>query len=142
MYYQSKVQIIDKAHKRHVVIDNELDVFISAAMINPQGNERENEWISIINLSNQIINLSGWHLSDGSNRSLALETVLDNTQFLPGAAVVIQPIAPMRLINSNGNISLFNDKMERVDYVSYTEKQAAVEGSVISFLVKFGEKIR
>ena len=109
--------------------DDEVDVFIAAAMINPAGSESEGEWVSIINLESKPASIDGWTLSDDRRRTKKLKGTLG-----PGEAVRIQPLRPVMLANDRaGFIQLVDDKKQQIDRVPYTEEQAAREGQPIVF---------
>ncbi len=57
-------EMIAKEEVRDFAVDQQVPIFIAAAMVNAAGDERDNEWISIINLSDAKVDLKGWTLSD------------------------------------------------------------------------------
>lgn len=121
-------------------IGEELPVYIAAAMVNPKGDERQNEWVSVINLCPYEIDLTGWTLSDMKRIPLQLDTVLAGEQRIlkPGEARQIKPLNPLALSNQGGTIALYqpmegSEKGLRIDRVHYTQKQASVEGVPIVF---------
>lgn len=134
-------EMIAKDEVRDFVVDREMPVYIVAAMVNAAGDERANEWVSIINLSNGDLDLNGWTLSDMRREPLALSTVLKPEELIirPGQAVRVQPVAPIILSNRNGVITLYEAPTEafpkgrRIDRVSYTKEQASQEGVPIIF---------
>ncbi len=79
-------ELIAAEDRRTVFEDDEVDVFIAAALVNPAGPERDGEWISIINLENQTIDLSGWTVGDTKRPRKPLRGMLG-----PGEALRIQP---------------------------------------------------
>ncbi|MEO1620154.1 MAG: lamin tail domain-containing protein, partial [Cyanobacteria bacterium J06632_3] len=105
------------------------------------GEEKENEWISIINLSGESVNLEGWKLSDMRRKPLVISDVLpaENLLLQPGQAIRIQPVAPVLLSNRSGVITLYekpnapNESGRRIDRVHYTREQAKKEGNPIIF---------
>ncbi len=134
-------EIVSAEQPRDFFADDDVPVFIAAAMVNPIGNERGNEWVSIINLSRDDIDLDGWTLSDLKRNPLNLGTVLDEEQRIlrPGEAVSVRPITPLMLENTGGIIAL-HDKPEdgqkrgrRIDRVSYTKEDASREGVPVVF---------
>jgi len=109
--------------------DDEVDVFIAAALVNPVGNERQNEWVSIANLTNEEVRLDGWSLVDDRQRTLELKGAIG-----PGEAVRIQPLSPVSLANSRGGfVQLLDDQSRQIDRVPYTPEQARREGKPIVF---------
>ena len=107
-------------------------ILIAAAMVDPAGKDSGNEWISIVNNGNEqnAINLSGWKLVDQKGRTLVLneELLVEH-----GQSVTLQPISPLRLVNSSGSLTLFNISGDRVDQVQYSKEQVK-EGIAVDFL--------
>ncbi len=122
---------IVRANKRRDIrfADDDIDVFIAAAMVNPAGSEAEGEWVSIINLQSETVSIDGWTLSDHRRRTKKLKGKLG-----PGEALRVQPLRPVMLANDRrGFIQLVNKKNEQIDRVPYTEEQAKREGKPIVF---------
>ncbi|MQX38292.1 DNA/RNA non-specific endonuclease [Roseospira navarrensis] len=136
---------VDDAHEvlgpgadRTELADDEVDVFLAAALVNPAGDERAGEWVSIINLSNHAVDLAGWQLSDTRRPRLGLSGTLG-----PGEAIRVQPIRPLMLANSRaGVIELYDDTGRRIDRVRYTEAQAKAEGRPAIFAYRETEAYR
>lgn len=126
---------------REYAAEQEVPVFIAAAMVNAVGDERAGEWVSIINLWSVEVDLTGWTLSDRVQDSLSLSDVLppEKRILLPGEAVRIQPVAPIILGNRGGVIALYDMPSEefpqgrRIDRVHYNKEQAGHEGVPIIF---------
>ena len=115
---------------RATVRDNDIDAFIMAAMVNPVGRDRGGEWISIVNLSDDTMDIEGWTLRNRDDRIVLTGTLG------PGEARRIQPITPLRLINTGSVLSLFAADGSRVDRVHYTKTQARREGKPIVFGIR------
>jgi len=134
-------EMVAKGEPRDLVADREVPVYIAAAMVNPPGDERQNEWVSIINLSADTIDLDGWTLSDSKREPLDLGGAIapENRILHPGEAVRVQPVEPLMLSNNGGTIMLFEKPTDgvgrgrRIDRVRYTEEQARSEGVPIVF---------
>ncbi|MEO1790600.1 MAG: DNA/RNA non-specific endonuclease [Cyanobacteria bacterium J06629_19] len=134
-------EMISKEKKRDFAVEEKVPVYMAAAMVNAAGEERANEWVSIINLSEEEIDLSGWSLSDMRREPLNLSDVLDTDQriLLPGEAIRIQPVEPVILSNRSGVIALHElasanfPQGRRIDRVHYSDKQAQIEGVPIIF---------
>ncbi|MGF1457084.1 MAG: DNA/RNA non-specific endonuclease [Alphaproteobacteria bacterium] len=124
----SEVEIIGKDQSRKIFMDEDVDVFIAAALVNPKGNEREGEWISIINLSNEKVDLKGWTLSDTRRPPLELSGTLE-----PGQSQTVKPVTPLQLGNNGGVIELYDEARQRIDRVKYTATDAAHEGRPVIF---------
>ncbi len=135
-------EMISAEQPRDFIADDEVPVFIAAAMVNPSGNEREGEWVSIINLSNDSVNLDSWTLSDLKREPLNLNNVLSASKLMlqSGEAVRIQPLNPIMLSNRGGTIALYDKpqaghtKGKRIDRVHYTQEDASSQGTPVSFM--------
>ena len=101
-------------------------VCIAAAMVNPAGKDSGNEWISIQNLSDKTVNFHGWKLEDQQGRTLRLEEEVES-----GGTIIVKPISPIRLNNTGGALTLFNEAghmMHRVEYIQeHVEEGVALE---------------
>jgi len=125
----SAAEVLGPGGSRTLYADDEVDVFLAAAMVNPKGPERAGEWISVANLSADEVDLSGWTLSDTKRSPLSLSGTLG-----PGEAMRVQPISPLMLTNSDaGVIELYDAAGRRIDRVRYTRDQARIEGRPIIF---------
>ncbi len=123
------IDIIDPEQMRRPVRDHEVDVSITAAMINPVGNEAAGEWVSIANWTSDSIDLDGWTLVDRKDRTLVLAGPLE-----AGAAVRLNPLSPVRLSNAEaGVLQLFDAGGNRIDRARYTKAEAAQEGRAVVF---------
>ena len=131
-------EMISKGETRDSVAVDNAAIFIAAAMVNPSGDERLEEWVSVINLSSKPVNLEGWTLSDTKHESLQLNSVLKEQERIlqPGEAVRIQPLNPVMLSNRGGVISLYDNqtKGRRIDRVRYTALDVERENAVVRFL--------
>src|SRR3989338_9192074 len=83
------------------------NVSINEVEINPVGSDTGNEWIEIFNNGNPV-DISGWYITDKNNKKYFLQnlTIID--------FFVIEPFSPT-LINTNQNISLYDNKNRLVD---------------------------
>ncbi|MDY6938838.1 MAG: DNA/RNA non-specific endonuclease [Cyanobacteriota bacterium] len=135
-------ELIAAGETRETVAVEEVPIFIAAAMVNPAGDEREGEWVSLVNFSGEAIDLDGWTLSDTQREPLNLNSILDESQRIlpPGEAVKVQPLSPVMLSNRSGVISLYEKPQpgqsqgRRVDRVRYTAEEAQRQGKVVRFL--------
>lgn len=134
-------EMVSEDEEREYAVDAEVPVYIAAAMVNPAGEERVNEWISIINLSEEDVSLAGWSLTDMRRAPLQLSDVLQGERLTlqPGEAIRVQPVRPVVLANKSGVIALHEapsekfSKGRRIDRVHYTSVQASREGVPIIF---------
>lgn len=103
--------------------ENYSGVFISGALINPKGSDSGKEWVSIMNMSDDVVSLDGWMLQDQKPRTKTIEGI----ELQPGSAIPLKNIPPMVLRNTGGAITLLNKKKEIVDIVRY-KKEDVKEG--------------
>ena len=92
-------------------------VVIERAMVNPSGEEIGREWVRIYNKSMDLINLEGWNLRDGADRSHALDGYLDPKSSRTFFTRTRDPNS-MMLRNRSGIIRLFHGR-EEIDEVTY-----------------------
>lgn len=125
-------EIVDGTQPRVFNAEDELDMFIASALVNPEGRDRGNEWISLLNSDTQDIDLSKWTLvtipnhqvkSDRQWPRLKLDKVLpqDRHVLRSGEAVRVDPIKPLQLHNKGATIVLYDERGRQVDRVKYTQ---------------------
>jgi len=124
----SPQEMVGTQTPREMVKDREIDVFIAAALVNAsEADERFGEWVSILNCTNERVELEGWKLKDP-------EAELNIAGSLaPGEAMQIAPLSPIQLGNRGGSLSLYNEKGERVDGVKYIKQGKEREGKPVIF---------
>jgi endonuclease G len=128
--------LVAAGDSRQTILDEVVDVFIAAAMPDPAGADAGKEWVSLINLGSEAIDLQGWQLADQFDRRTAIDAIAaTGTSLLlsPGESVVLRGLEPLRLANRGGVIKLFNDSNERIDWVNYTEAMVTA-GKPVLFL--------
>ena len=135
-------EMIAEEEIRDTITESKSSVKIMAAMVNPAGNERQEEWISLVNLTSKDIDLTGWTLSDDKREVLQLEAIAKSRLILrSGEAIRVQPIEPLMLSNDGGTITLIRrdeeGQSERIDRVRYTKQQALIENVPIIFSIEF-----
>jgi len=109
-------------------VPNATPIRIIAAMVNPTGDDVKKEYIILLNKSSQPVNLSGWQIVD----KLKKKDVIGNKTIEAGDTLRIHLSGQgAQLTNKGGNITLLNKNLLKVDGVSYTQKDAAVEGELI-----------
>jgi len=90
--------LIDDDTTRTTEINTEnRSIIINAMMVNPTGSDKKGEWISIQNISNKNVQLSGWTLVDDKNRSISLSGTVQTGQ-----------TKRIRMEDADGNIKLTN----------------------------------
>ncbi len=118
--FPERIEVDDPTHliatdqvRDNVMLDAP-PIMIVAAMVNPAGKDRDEEWMSIFNFSGLDIDLDGWTVSDTLRRPMQLDGVLQ-----AGSSRRFKPVAPLQLRNKGGTLSLFNAEGQRVDRVRY-----------------------
>ena len=109
---------------------NSFSVRIIAAVVNPAGDDRGFEKVTLVNVSPQEVSLSGWILEDKNKNILILpeKTILSGefyTVSLEGDNV--------QLSNKGGKIRLSNEREKLIHQVVYSKAQARQQGAVILF---------
>ena len=105
-------------------------------MPNPDGVDAGNEWVSLINLGSDTIDLSGWALSDNSDKRLVLDAVVVDpaSRVLgPGESLVVKGLEPLMLGNNGDIIKLYDADGARIDWVNYTKPMVS-SGKPVVFL--------
>jgi uncharacterized protein YukJ len=103
-------------------------VRIVAALANPAGPAPEKETVTLLNVSPDPIDLSGWAIVDRNKNKHHLSGTMD-----AGATFVVTLPQDVYLSNEGGTITLLNDQGMKVDGVSYTEGQTRRQGWTIVF---------
>lgn len=109
-------------------------VGILAAMVNAEGYESRNEWVTIANFSSNDINLAGWTLGDKKRIPLQLSGVLR-----PGETNRFDKLydasnnTGVILSSDKGTITLANAKGDIVDRVNYTTRNLHIQGVPLTF---------
>lgn len=103
-------------------------VRIIAALVNPVGEERGHEVVTLLNLSPDAVDLTGWALADRNNGRQRLGGTL-----APGGAAQLTLTAQVTLNNTGDTITLFDNTNAMIDQVAYSAKQAQREGWTLVF---------
>jgi endonuclease G len=128
--------IVASGQTRQTINDDIVDIFIAAAMVDPEGADSHREWVSLINLGSDVIDISGWTLSDSSNRTLLIDNLLVDPQtrvMNPGESVMLNDVSPILLSNTKGVITLFDANGARIDRVIYHQHMVRT-GKPVVFL--------
>jgi endonuclease G len=132
----------DPKVRRRFDAEDELDVFIAAALVNPEGRDPGKEWISILNLTPSDVDLSDWTLeawpsykvkSQRAHKTLRLGDVLSEGSRIvtSGESVAVKPLSPISLSNKGGTIALYDATKRQIDRVKYTEEDAKKPGTPV-----------
>jgi uncharacterized protein YukJ len=100
---------------------------IVAALVNPVKSP-EVEFVTLLNTTNEDIDLTGWQLADRDKNKMTLKGTL-----AAGTTQRIQLQPPVVLPNKGGLITVLNPAGLRVDGVTYTAAQASLVGFTIKF---------
>lgn len=101
---------------------------IIAALVNPKGTERGNEVVTLLNITPEAVDLTGWNLMDRSAAKLPL-----NGTLAAGGIVQFKGVGKFSLANTGDTITLVNPQGEQIDQVPYTAAQAKREGYTLTF---------
>lgn len=110
--------------------DTESDVRIIAALINPHRADSGLETVSLINLSPNSVDLSGWSIAD---RNKKLSTIANLVLEAGSTGVIKLDGRGAQLSNKGGIITLIDRKGFKQHGVSYTRKQASQSGWTVLF---------
>lgn len=104
-------------------------VKIMAAMANPAGDRDDGESVTLLNVTPEAIDLTGWSITDAQKHAIRLPPQL----VTPGAGVRIPLAPPVLLGNSGGLITLLDPRGVKVDGVAYRSIDAKPQGWTITF---------
>jgi len=93
------------------------DVVINAAMINPDGDEGKNEWVSLFNRGSKKVILKDWVMIDGESREAKVNGVIESGRSLrlKGSAK-----GKVKLANEGGSLILYDDFGRIIDHVTWS----------------------
>lgn len=110
---------------------------IIAALVNAPGDERVNEWVNVINLGAEPVDLGGYSLSDNTHhKPWPLEGVLLPGESKKFTAMYESESGPsVQLGNRRGTIVLLHPEHAEVDKVSYHSEKKYKVGVPLTFLL-------
>ena len=132
---QNFAQFLGQSPGDGTTIDDNVNVAIVAALVNPIGSENQPnrttrpEMVYLLNRSTKGISLEGWKLLNKTND---VHTVSSDIWLEQGEARNI-PMFKAPLSNNGGIITLLDKSGNKIHGVSYTKKQAQKEGELIIF---------
>jgi len=103
------------------VADDDVEVYIAAALISPVGGAKE-EWVSLANYESKPVSIAGWKLVDRAGDELKLSGSIP-----AGGAVVLRgaKLRPIRLPDTGGVLTLLNAQGDRIDREDYSKDEVA-----------------
>jgi uncharacterized protein YukJ len=104
-------------------------VRIVGALVNPVGPAPEKESVTLLNASDQDIDLGGWAVLDALKQRMTLRPQV----LAAGETTRILLEEPVQLGNGGGLVTLVDPDGLKVDGVAYTGEQAAQEGWTLVF---------
>ena len=111
------------------IIHNNASVAIARALPNPSGKDKRKEWVELQNMSNEIINLSGWQIEDRVRRPQSLSGTLQPNEVKRFTVTRSNPDS-MQMTNRSGLITLRDSESQEVATVKYS---SASSGKIIEF---------
>ena len=104
-------------------------VRVVAALVNPVGPAPEAETVTLLNTTDQPVDLRGWSIADKMKHRMPIEPAT-----IPaGGTLRIMLHAPVQLGNDGGLISVLDPNGLKVDGVAYTAGQVRREGITVAF---------
>jgi endonuclease G, mitochondrial len=93
-------------------------IAIAAAMVDPPGADKGNEWVSLHNRTNDTLQIDGWELRDQKNRISKL-----SGEILPGGTKILRrgELEPVLLRNTGGSLRLVSNDPCLIDHVTWTK---------------------
>lgn len=125
------VSEIDASRLVQDALEEDKNIVIAAAMVNSTGRDSaDDEWVTLLNICEETIDLSGWKLYDEKKRSINLTGKIIE----PGSGLAVRMSeGDMRLVNSGSTLILKNEQDEVVDREYYTDKDSKREGFAFRF---------
>ncbi len=111
-------------------------IVINAAMINPVGDERKGEWISLYNRGDQKIRLKNWRLVDGEGREAEV-----NGEIETGDALRLHGAGKgkIQLANKGGSLILYDHYDCIIDHVTWSAHDLARISEGMAYLFERGQ---
>jgi uncharacterized protein YukJ len=112
-----------------VLPEDDTDVRIYAALVNPKGEDGGHEAVYLLNTTDKAISLDGWAIADKQKKKEMLKGTI------PAGATITHTLngKTAQLSNEGGIITLLNKEGLKISGVSYTKAQAGQQGKVIVF---------
>ncbi len=109
--------------------EDDTDVRIYAALINPKGDDTGHEQVYLLNTTDKAVSLDGWSIADKTKK----KEMLSGT--IAAGATITHTLSgkTAQLSNEGGIITLLNKDGLKISGVSYTKAQASQQGKVITF---------
>ncbi len=92
-------------------------LFLNEIMPNPVGLDKNNEWIELVNLSKEKVNLLGWYFENGKGTQFKIKEKVEISPF--GFWVIMISSGIFSIRNSDEKIAFFNPNGELVDEISW-----------------------
>ena len=101
-------------------------------MINPKGNEKSGEWVSLHNRGSRKVTIRNWRLIDGHGRETTVEGGIRSGESL---RLKGSQLGRVMLSNNGGSLTLVDNHGCLVDYVSWSKPQVrrVPEGTALLF---------
>jgi endonuclease G, mitochondrial len=111
---------------------SERKVIINSAMINPVGNEKLGEWVSLHNRGNRKIKIDNWRLVDGQGRGAVLTGSINSGESI---RLKGKNKGKIQLSNNGGSMMLYDKEGCVIDHVTWSKKQVGriLEGLAFMF---------
>ena len=98
-------------------------IYINEFIPNPVGSDTDNEWIELINLDSEIIDLSDWQISDSATSTKPF-TVPETTLIQPNELLLFTRPQTKIALNNNGDaVKLFYPNADLAQEINYTDSQ-------------------
>ena len=104
------------------------DVRLVAAMVNPEGQDRGNEYVMVVNTTSKDILLDNWQLRDQRTDKQMLQGTLQAYEVKK-----VGLVQGFTLGNDGDVISLFDSQSLLVDEVHYTKEEGNKQGQLVVF---------
>ncbi len=103
-------------------------IYIAAAMINPEGPDRGNEMVALLNTTDRPVDVTGWEIRNRRGESERIPALT----IQPGFTNIVF-LQRLQLPNTGGSIALYNPNGDKVHEVNYTFAQGMRAGWWVRF---------
>lgn len=104
--------------------DMSKEVVIATVMLDSKNLKKT--FIKLTNLTNEIIDISGWRLADKGENT----RVINDMSIEPGKSITLHNVSPLELNYDGNEIRLFSKQSEIVDRVTYISKMIRDDDSI------------
>ncbi|MDH3659491.1 MAG: DNA/RNA non-specific endonuclease [Alphaproteobacteria bacterium] len=130
--------VVAEANERRCDIEtlSQRRIVIASAMINPKGNEKSGEWVSLHNRGDRRTSVKNWQLVDGQGRKVTLDGSINSGESL---RLKGSNKGNIKLPNAGGSLMLFDNHGCVIDHVTWAKHDIRRVDEGIAYLFERGQ---